>query len=322
MVFIHHTAGSNHYSESESAAVVRGIYAFHTQSRGWCDIAYNFLVDRYGNVFEGRRGGIHLPVRGAHAGDYNVNTTGIALMGDFTSASPTRAMKRSLVQLVAWRMGTAYHGAYGNPTVHGTSFKRISGHRDAMSTTCPGQVVYDWLPTLRYRVATRLGSYRSPLEARWRALGGMHSRLGAVSIGEQVENGGRHTAFQTGRMYQSRGGSPHVLYHGAILRKYLGVGETRSHLGYPAGNVRSVANGTGKSASFAEGRIYSSRATGSTVLVRSAILKRFLRIGGAGGRLGFPEGRVHPTKTGSIAQFQHGTIAYDSSTHHTVVTYS
>lgn len=322
MVFVHHTAGSNNYSRSESAAVVRGIYAYHTQSLGWCDIGYNFLIDRYGKIYEGRRGGIRMPVRGAHTGDYNLNTTGISLMGEFTKAKPTRAMKYSLVQLVAWRMGTAYHSGYGRPRVNGKVFSRISGHRDAMSTTCPGQQVYEWLPTLRDRVNTRLGNYSSPIQTRWRALGGPRSRLGAVSIGEQGENHGHHTAFQTGRMYNSRNGGLHTLYRSPVLKKYLHVGETNSGLGYPASNLHSVANGTGSSATFVRGRIFFSRATGAKVLVRSAILKRYLDVGAAAGRLGFPTVPVHATKSGSLARFQHGTIAWDSGRHKTVVTYS
>lgn len=321
MVFVHHTAGSNHYSRAESAAVVRGVYAFHTQARGWCDIAYNFLVDRYGNIYEGRRGGILKPVRGAHAGDYNVDTTGISLMGDFTSARPTRAMKHALVQLVAWRMGSSYHGAYGHTTIAGATFKRISGHRDAMSTSCPGQRVYDWLPTLRRRVAAQLRGTGSRIEARWHELGGKHSRLGAVSILEQRQNGGRHTAFQTGRMYDSSSGL-HVLRNSALLTKYVRIGETSSVLGYPSSNLRSVANDTGAAASFAGGKLFFSRTTGATVLVRSAILKRYLAEGGPGGLLGFPLVHVHATKTGATAAFQHGTIAYEAALHRTVVTYS
>jgi uncharacterized protein with LGFP repeats len=322
MVFVHHTAGSNDYSRSESPAVVRGVYAYHTQARHWCDIGYNFLVDRYGNIYEGRRGGIRMPVRGAHAGDYNVDTTGISLMGDFTKANPTRAMKHSLVQLIAWRMGTAYHGAYGRPTVNGKVFSRISGHRDAMSTSCPGQQVYDWLPTLRDRVATRLGNYESPIQTRWRSLGGPHSRLGVVSIGEQGENHGHHTTFQTGRMYDSRKGGLHTLYRSSVLKKYLRIGETDSGLGYPVSHLHSVGNGTGSSASFLRGRIFSSPATGATVLVRSAVLKRYLDLHAAGGRLGFPTVPVHSTKSGSLARFQHGSIAWVSARHKTVVTYS
>lgn len=317
-VFVHHTAGSNSYSRSESAAVVRGVYAYHTQSRGWCDIGYNFLVDRYGKIYEGRRGGMRMPVRGSHAGDYNADTSGISLMGDFTSRSATRPMKHSLVQLIAWRMGTAYRGAYGRPFIHDRRFARIAGHRDAMSTSCPGEKVYDWLPTLRERVATRLGNYESELERRWRALGGPHSRLGDVRIGEQVENGGHHTRFENGRLYISKAGL-NALYRSPILAKYLSAGETDGKLGYPHSNLRSIVDHTGLSAEFDGGRIFWSKRTDSTVLVRSAILKRYLAEGSAAGPLGFPTVPVHPIETGALARFQHGTIAWDSGRHKTVV---
>lgn len=320
-VFVHHTAGSNNYTRSESAAVVRGVYAYHTQARGWCDIGYNFLVDRFGKIYEGRRGGIRMPVRGSHAGDYNADSTGISLMGDFTSQNATRPMKHSLVQLIAWRMGSAYRGAYGRPYIYDRKFARIAGHRDAMSTSCPGEQVYAWLPTLRERVATRLGNYESKIEDRWRQLGGPDSRLGDVRIGEQVENGGHHTRFKYGRMYSSSAGL-NVLYRSPILAKYRRAGETGGKLGYPASNLRSIVDHTGLSAEFEGGRIFWSRRSGSTVLLRSAILKRYLAEGSAAGRLGFPTVPVHPITTGALARFQHGTIAWDTARHKTLVSFS
>ena len=62
---VHHTAGSNDYAPQDSAGIVRSIYEYHTRTLGWCDIAYNALVDKYGQVFEGRAGGIDRPVEGA-----------------------------------------------------------------------------------------------------------------------------------------------------------------------------------------------------------------------------------------------------------------
>ena len=55
---VHHTAGSNSYTASQSAAIVRGIEVYHVKGNGWNDIGYNFLVDKYGQVFEGRFGGV------------------------------------------------------------------------------------------------------------------------------------------------------------------------------------------------------------------------------------------------------------------------
>ncbi len=317
-VVVHHTAGSNDYTQDEAAAVVRGIYAYHTEARGWCDIGYNFLIDRFGDVFEGRAGGIRKPVRGSHSGDYNVDTTGVSLMGNFDSAYPPAAMRAALVNLVAWRLGTAYHGAYGRPFLYDGRFKRILGHRDVMSTSCPGQYVYDWLPTLRELVQTRLGDHETSIEQKWRSLGGLKSALGDVHVGEQVENGGHHTTFVHGRMYASPSGM-HMLYAGHILARYLSTGETDGDFGYPRSNVHRLADGAGSWAEFDGGRIYWSPQTGSHALHRSNVLKKYISVGGAVGGLGFPVSPVRDTAKGARASFEHGWISYDASTHRTKV---
>ncbi|EBF6878342.1 cold-shock protein, partial [Salmonella enterica subsp. enterica serovar Saintpaul] len=76
-IVIHHTAGTNDYTQETAAAQVRGIYAYDTQGLGWADIAYNFLVDKWGRVYEGRAGSITQAVRGAHAMGFNTDTMGI-----------------------------------------------------------------------------------------------------------------------------------------------------------------------------------------------------------------------------------------------------
>jgi hypothetical protein len=317
-VVVHHTAGSNHYSRREAASVVRGVLAYHTISRGWCDIGYNFLIDRYGTIYEGRAGGIRQPVRGAHAGDYNVDTTGISMMGNFDLARPTKAMEHSLVELVAWRLGTAYHGAYGRPFLYDGRFNRISGHRDVMSTSCPGRYGYSWLPNLRERVQARLGDWKSRIERTWLARGGAHSDLGSVRVGEREEHGGHHTTFAYGRMYFSHHATV-TLYPGPILHAYRVSGETGGQLGYPATHVRSSAK-HGLSAEFTTGRIYWSRPAGGHVMRRGAILRRYLQTGGSTGVLGFPVSSIHAMRGGTRDRFQHGTISYDFSSHKTKVT--
>ncbi len=319
MVFVHHTVTSNDYGRRESAAIVRGIYAYHTQSRGWCDLGYNFLVDRFGRVFEGRDGGIRRPVRGAHAGDYNVNTTGISLMGNFEIAAPTKAMKRGLVTLVAWRLGTAYYGAYGPATVEGERFRRISGHRDAMSTACPGQHVYEWLPRLRQRVAHRLEDYRSRIKTEWERVGGLRGNYGAVRVGERIENGGRHTVFKGGRMYYTRDAGVFALRGGRMLSAYVKANETNGYLGYPVSKILTPRSG--RAAHFEGGTIYWSRATGTSILKRSAVLKRYRAESGALGRLGFPTRHLKVTKDATTGHFQHGKITFNRTTKRMTVTY-
>lgn len=151
---VHHTAGSNNYSAAQSAGIVRAAQAYHMDGQRWCDIGYNFLVDRYGQVFEGRAGGITNTPYGAHAGNTEVNkhTTGVSLMGEFTSVAPTEAMKNAVVQLVAWRHSLFNVPAKGGYSIGGVWIQRIDGHRSVKATACPGQQVFNWLPEMRDRV--------------------------------------------------------------------------------------------------------------------------------------------------------------------------
>ena len=80
---VHHTAGSNNYTRGESAAIVRGIEIYHVKGNGWNDIGYNFLVDKYGQVFEGRYGGVDKAVIGAHAEGFNTGSVGVAVLGSY-----------------------------------------------------------------------------------------------------------------------------------------------------------------------------------------------------------------------------------------------
>jgi hypothetical protein len=116
MGVVHHTAGSNKYSRSDAPAVIRGIYRYHTQSRGWSDVGYNFLVDRYGTIYEGRHGGIDRAVIGAHAGGFNTYTFGAALVGTFTDATPPAAMRTAMDALLAWKYDVHHVDVQGRNT--------------------------------------------------------------------------------------------------------------------------------------------------------------------------------------------------------------
>ncbi|MER7178056.1 peptidoglycan recognition protein [Streptomyces hyaluromycini] len=165
-VFVHHTDGTNDYTCSESPAIVRAIYAYHTQTEGWNDIGYNFLVDKCGTIFEGRKGGVDKPVLGAHTYGWNRESAGIAVLGDYTDAGATNAALESVARIAAWKLGQ--YGAdpagtvkltagatqtnfFGTSFTAGTAytFNRISGHRDGYNTQCPGNSLYPQLPTIR-----------------------------------------------------------------------------------------------------------------------------------------------------------------------------
>ena len=130
---VHHTAGRNGYSPSESAAIVRGIELFHVKGNGWNDIGYNLLVDRYGTVFEGRGGGIDRNVVGAHAEGFNTGSVGVALIGDYSGTSVPKPAEDALARLLAWRLDIAHidplstltHASGGNPRF-GNGLPRIA----------------------------------------------------------------------------------------------------------------------------------------------------------------------------------------------------
>jgi hypothetical protein len=149
---IHHTVTPN--NPEDPAYIVRAIYQYHALSRGWGDIGYNFLIDRQGNIYEGRKGGDG--VVGIHAGDYNYGSIGIALLGDYRTAEMTPAMKEALVSLMAWEADRfGINPQESSYFVH-RAFPNIVGHRDLWSTVCPGDKVYKVLPELRKLVWQRL----------------------------------------------------------------------------------------------------------------------------------------------------------------------
>ncbi|MFE0085733.1 N-acetylmuramoyl-L-alanine amidase, partial [[Kitasatospora] papulosa] len=165
-VVVHHTAESNAYTCADGPAVVRGIYAYHVQQLGWKDLGYNFLVDKCGTVYEGRKGGIDRPVLGAHAYGFNTETTGISVLGTYTDAAPPQAAMASVARIAAWKLGQYGVDPAGTTTLTAgdsglnyfgktwakgaqLSFPVIHGHRDGYNTQCPGDAFYAQLGTIR-----------------------------------------------------------------------------------------------------------------------------------------------------------------------------
>jgi hypothetical protein len=168
--FIHHTVNANDYSRAEAPDVVLGICRFHRNSNGWNDIGYNFLVDRFGTIYEGRAGGLDKPVVGAQAQGYNAQSTGIAQIGTFMRVGQSHAALVSTARLLRWKLPISGVPTYGRTTLVSTGgsdnkhragahvrVKRISGHRDVDATDCPGDALYAQLPELR-RMVGRLGA--------------------------------------------------------------------------------------------------------------------------------------------------------------------
>src|SRR5690625_1164606 len=148
---IHHTAGANGYSESQVPNIIRGVYAYHTLGRGWSDIGYNVLIDRFGGIWEGRAGGLDEAVSGAHAANYNHVAFGASMLGTYSTVDPGDAAVEAFEQVIAWKFGL--HGVddpTGTVSYPGLSTEnKISGHRDVGQTGCPGNALHGRLGEIR-----------------------------------------------------------------------------------------------------------------------------------------------------------------------------
>lgn len=173
---VHHTVNSNSYSQGQVPQIVKGIQAYHMDANGYCDIAYHFMIDRFGGIWEARAGGIDQPVIGGHSGGFNYGSTSAALIGDFTGAPPPQASWYALVHLLRWRLSVGgvdpsrgfSHVVADSPCrcmnwPPGTSVffsNAIVWHRDLDQTSCPGNAWIGWLPELRVQVQD--GIYLAP----------------------------------------------------------------------------------------------------------------------------------------------------------------
>ncbi len=165
-VVVHHTVNSDTYTADQAPAIIRSIYAYHTKSQGWCDLGYQILVDRFGRAYEGRKGSPTGFVQGAQAGGFNAETTGISVIGDFTSVPFPAATQSTVTKLVAWEADRSLFDPTTSVTLTSAgnskfdpgekvTLPRTIGHRDLSLTGCPGDTAYaQQLPTIRRDAGT------------------------------------------------------------------------------------------------------------------------------------------------------------------------
>jgi uncharacterized protein with LGFP repeats len=252
---VHHSASGNDYSPQDSAAIVRSIYEYHL-GLGWGDIGYNALVDKYGQVFEGRAGGVTKAVEGIHTGGFNANTWAVCMIGNYDKDPPTPELLRSVGQLLGWRLamdrvdphGTVRLTSAGGPNTvvpQGATpiLPNIFAHRDVGNTACPGTTGYAFMDQIR-DIATRFNqppnvhdlveSLRGgAIYARWQAMGGMKSPLGAPTSPEAPgADSARYVVFTKGAVYWSpaTGAQPVI---GAIYDAWATLRYDRGPLGLP-----------------------------------------------------------------------------------------
>jgi uncharacterized protein with LGFP repeats len=253
---VHHTAESNDYQPQDAAAIVQSIYAYHTQILGWCDIAYNALVDKYGQVFEGRAGALTGPVQGDHTGGFNREAWGVAMIGNFDDVAPTPIQLHNVGRLLGWRLGldrvdpkgTVTLASAGGPNTNYSvdataTLPTIFSHRDVGATDCPGNVAYRLLDEIRDTAAHFNGPPRPEDLAMslqggviydwWQSMGGINSVLGAPTSPEATAAGSaRYATFDKGAMYWSpeTGAEPVT---GSIYDAWASLGYERGALGLP-----------------------------------------------------------------------------------------
>lgn len=144
---IHHTANSGDFTVTTlegSKSRVRGTQNWHMDNNGWCDIGYHFMIDKFGNIFEGRYGSMTSIPLGTHDAVHQ-NSFGFSMLGYFHSPynqSPPTVMRSRLYDLIAWRMPTGWN-PYGASTYNGKSVGTLAAHRDAVSSACPGDIMYN-----------------------------------------------------------------------------------------------------------------------------------------------------------------------------------
>ena len=251
---LHHTAGKNGYSRAQVPGIIRGDFAYHL-SRGWNDIGYNVLVDRFGRAWEGRGGGLDKAILGAHTGGFNTDTFGVSVLGNLDVARPSAATVEAIARVMAWKLDAHHRDPLGSTVLtargaDGTTSRykdgtrvrmpTILGHRNVGQTACPGKYLYPYLPAIRRRAAAimKAGLLEPRLSAAERVYRGGGATVSAAVAGrpELAAAGAR------GVLRPARGVGERALEGAdAVLRRLVGPGRRRG-VG-AAGPVRPRADG-------------------------------------------------------------------------------
>ncbi|MEU1425804.1 N-acetylmuramoyl-L-alanine amidase [Nocardia sp. NPDC005746] len=325
-ITVHHTAGRNDYTKAESAGIVRAIYSYHAKTLGWCDIGYNALVDKYGQIFEGRYGGLDRPVEGAHAGGFNIDTAGVALMGDYEEDDPTDVSIQALGKFIGWRSKLAGFDPQGSTTMYseGSDYTKyalgqavklpnIFAHRDVGNTTCPGDAAYALMDKIRQIAADAAGGASadepiSPNRNRPGQDAGANPQVQAAPAPPAPDSSEADLAALADLTQRILG----MLDRSAVARYWNEQGGAAGPLGQPKAEPVALADG-GQYGQFTNGFVYANSA-GRIVSVVGKILERFLQMGAGTGILGLPTSNEYPVSNGVRTDFQNGALIFDRMT--------
>jgi len=179
VAFVHHVVSTNNYTPAQAAQQMRNIYSWFTEGIQVNDFGYNFMVDRFGRLYEGRAGGIDKAVVGAHTSGFNAESFAVSFLGNADTLNPDAPTKEkildSISDLIAWKfelhdvnpLGSAVLTSAGPGPGQGTTSmywpgekvtsKTIAGHGDIGSTSCPGEFLRPTLNHIRLAVSARQG---------------------------------------------------------------------------------------------------------------------------------------------------------------------
>ncbi len=315
---VHHTAGSNDYSKAESAGIVRAIYAYHAQTLNWCDVGYNVLVDKYGQIFEGRAGGLDRNVQGAHAGGFNENTMGIAMMGDYTSVAPSDATVEAVGKFLGWRLAKAGLDPLGHTTMYseGTSFTAypqgasvdlpiIFAHRDVGLTSCPGDAGYAQMDRIR-QIAASTAKGTSPSPAT-----GPQTRdsVPDTSAGAPAATGSSETVQNVQDLVQEL---LRLADNNPLAQKWVAEGGETGRLGAATTGILPAKGGF-EHADFVNGAIYTSP-NGGVWTVLGKIYEAWQKSGLDAGELGLPTSDEYRVPDGWRSDFEFGSLIFNEVT--------
>ncbi|WP_309230302.1 N-acetylmuramoyl-L-alanine amidase [Nocardia sp. SYP-A9097] len=321
-ITVHHTAGRNDYTAAESAGIVRSIYTYHAKTLGWCDIGYNALVDKYGQIFEGRFGGLDRPVEGAHAGGFNINTAGVAFMGNHEEEAPTEEAIQAMGNFIGWRSKVAGIDPEGKTTMYseGSDYTRyalgqavklpnIFAHRDVGNTSCPGDLAYELMDRIRSIAESVAGkpSSANPVQPQKPS----QTRPQRNANNQQPQsNPNSETdlatlADLTAKLLGMLDTSP-------VAKYYRASGGPNGPMGQATSEPQPTGNG-GQYAQFVNGYLYSGP-DGQVFPVVGKILQRFLQLGAGTGMLGLPTSGEYPVQDGVRTDFQNGSLIFSQLT--------
>lgn len=221
---IHHTATTNSYDSSTAPAQIRSIYAYHTQSLGWSDIAYNFLVDRSGRVYEGRAGGVHRAVLSAATGGFNRDTFSVSALGNFEQVGAPAPMVDAIARLMAWKFTAHYVNPQGTsqltsagadtsryPAGQVVTVPNVMAHRDTNQTSCPGRYLYNEVDRVRAHIKELMPA-------------GLDHPTSAVQHRTTTANGS--VRIRSGMLYGGNWSLTVTDANGAFVNRLVGTGQS------------------------------------------------------------------------------------------------